>query len=137
MGIQMSSDNSSVGSFASSFKYYKQRFITNLFTKMYAITGEKGLHNILMALYRAKPECFVFQGDLHNSVDGKDTYFSGKIYTSNTHYYNIHIYGIMRGWTFNVIRTDIYMMNDDKQKAYTAGFIKDYVVDTSGAVNIW
>ena len=132
------SDTSSDGfTRVSGFTFDKKRFINNLFTKMYPTSGEKGLHNILMALYRSKPECFIFDGDLHNSADGKDTYYSGKIYTSNTHYYNIHIYGIMRGWTFTVLRTDIYMTYDEKNKPYVAGFTKCPSPETPVALAIW
>ena len=131
-------DNSSVSSSSTPFfGFDKKRFINNFYTKIYGISGEKGLHNILMALYRSKPECFIFDGDIHNSADGKDTYLSGKIYTSNIHYYNIHIYGIMRGWVFNVLRSEVYMSFDDEDKPYITHFQRSTISHMPSKVSIW
>jgi hypothetical protein len=123
--------------FANSHAFSKERLLENLFTKLSPSAGEKGLHDILKALYRAKPECFIICGDLHNSRDGKDTYLSVKVYTSNTFYYNIHIYGIMRGCTFTVLRTESYLFCDAAPKTFICEFNSNKDLDEPAEHKIW
>jgi len=120
-----SSEHSSTSSSSSKWvEFDPKRFIDNLYTKLAPVNGEKGLHSILSALYRAKPECFVNSGGIHNSADGKDIYLSVRIYVSNTYWYNVHVYGIMRGNMFAVMRTETYLNHDDEQKTYLANFLR-------------
>ena len=133
-----SSEESSTSS--SSFAYNEfdpVRFIDNLYTKLIPVSGEKGLHEILGALYRAKPECFIIPRDIHNSADGKDTYLSVRIYVSNTFWYNVHVYGIKRGTCFRVLRTETYMTCDAEQKKYIANFNRLDTVVRPDSVNVW
>ena len=135
-----SSETSSTSSSSSAFghnEFDPKKFIDNLYTKLNPVDGEKGLHDMLSALYRAKPECFIINGNIHNSADGKDTYLSIRIYTSNTFWHNVHIYGIMRGNCFRVLRTETYLTCDDKQKKYLANFNRLETVVRPTSMNIW
>jgi hypothetical protein len=113
-----------------------QRFIDNLFTKLIANRGHRDLHSMLCALYRAKPECFVLNNEIHNTADGKETYISLKIYVTNDFSYNLHVYGIMRG-RFNVSRTELYMKKDDTIEPYTCFFDRLETVVRASPVKIW
>jgi hypothetical protein len=112
-----------------------QRFIDTLFTKLIAIRGHTDLHSMLCALYRAKPECFVLNNQIHNSAGGKETYISLKIYVKNDFAYNLHIYGIMRG-RFTVSRTELYMKKDNAVEPYICYF--DRVEEApANPIKIW
>jgi hypothetical protein len=136
-----SSSSGSAGSSASSgsgsgrFGFQKERFLENFFTKLHPVSGHKGLHSILGALYRAKPACFVCPEGIHNSSDGSKTYLSVRVYTSNTLHYNIHIYGIMRGNIFNVTNSETFMHHDSEQVTYECVFRQ--IAAVPEAINIW
>jgi hypothetical protein len=139
-----SSESSSAGSSASSgssasaggrFAFKKEQFLENFFTKLHPVSGHKGIHSILGALYRAKPACFVCPDGIHNSSDGSKTYLSVRVYTSNTLHYNIHIHGIMRGSIFNVIKSDIFMHHDSEIETYECLFRQ--IAAAPEAINIW
>jgi hypothetical protein len=127
--------SASSGSGAGRFGFSKEQFLENFFTKIHPISGHKGIHSILSALYRAKPACFVCPDGIHNSSDGSKTYLSVRVYTSNTLYYNIHIYGIMRGSIFNVNKSEIFMHHDTEFEAYECVFRQ--VAAIPEAINIW
>ena len=104
------------------FAFDLDHFLRNYFTKLIPTSGDKGIHDIIGALYRAKPEAVVVAGGIHNSKDGKDTYISIRVYMSNTFWYNIHVFGIMRFRIFNVIRSEMYLKSDGEVKIHHLNF---------------
>lgn len=120
-----SSTASSTSDPAARFVFDMDTFVRNYFTKLVPSGGERGIHDILGALYRAKPECVVVVGGIHNSKDGKDTYISMKVYMSNTFWYNVHVFGTMRYSIFKVIRSEMYLKYDDDRKTYHADFRRE------------
>jgi hypothetical protein len=86
----------------SEHSYNSDRLIEILFTKLMSFDGDKAIHDLLKALYRLKPECFVALGGIHNSADGKETYQSVKVWMAKDYFHTIHIYGFLRFSTFKV-----------------------------------
>jgi len=77
--------------------YSPEKLFEVLFTKLFPISGDKMVHDLLRVIYRAKPECIQATGGIHNSDDGKETYQAAKVWIAKDYYQTLHINGIMRG----------------------------------------
>lgn len=97
--------------------FSSDKLIEILFTKLTSFDGDKAIHDLLQALYRLKPECFVAMGGVHNSADGKETYQSVKVWISKGFYHTVHIYGFLRGSSFKVSHYTL----KQKDKTYRIG----------------
>ena len=101
----MSDSSSDSGS---GFRYCPKKTIEICLTKLHPVDGDKAVHDLMHVLYKAKPECFQPIAGIHNSEDGKETYQSYKIWISKTFYQNLHVYGKMRGYRFEVERMVLF-----------------------------
>jgi len=102
----------------SDYTYSAEKTIEILFNKMRPLEGHKTVHDLMQVIYRLKPECFEPIGALHNSEDGKETYQTVRVWIAKGFYHNVHIYGIMRGKYFRIMRSEVLM----KHEKYTVIF---------------
>jgi hypothetical protein len=120
-----SSSASSTSDPETRFAFDMDIFLRNYFTKLIPTSGDRGIHDIISALYRAKPEAVVAFGGIHNSKDGKDTYISIRVYISNTFWYNVHVFGALRFKTFLVTRSEMFLKCDGASKTYHVDFRRE------------
>ena len=101
MMAKLTQDNSSVSSEPpQSEPVNLQRTLHNVLTKL-RVDTKSVTWEMLKAMYSWKPEAFHIFGSVHTTLEGNKTYFSVRIYITDSYYITMHVYGTLR---FNVMK---------------------------------
>ena len=114
-----------------------RRTLEIVLTKLHPVNNDsKAYATMLRCLYRLNPEMFQIIGEIHNSIDGTETYMSVRMYTDKDKYSNMHIYGIRRGHTFTVTKMHFFYFGQTINFDYTKPTYKN-VCEITKKTNGW
>ena len=101
-----------------------KKAIKNFYEKMYPVSGSNGIHTMISALYRAKPEVFQIMGGMHHDPTGQRTYITVRIHVTNDYYINTHLYGTLRGSWFVITDSETFFKENGVWVTYAANFVR-------------